>query len=241
MNKRFKALAAICASAMLLSTSAFAANTPTVSNVNSIHKDFAVSFDSSNKLTVTAPTAAIDEEQMTLLVLDAEADPAAIDESDILYINQQAVEDGDFEAVGLISTWLDKATAAGKTHTVKLGYYWDNDADASTAPVFAIATAAVTVSGDAQTMTVAYGNVNGDANVNSSDASLILQKAAGKITGFTDQDGKAIPDEVGNVNGDANVNSSDASLVLQKAAGKITGFTDQDGNPLVDYTYTPAN
>jgi hypothetical protein len=88
------------------------------------------------------------------------------------------------------------------------------------------------------TITLNYGDVNGDGNVTSADASLILQKAATIIEGFTDQEARAIPETVADVNGDGNVTGADASLILQKAAEIIDGFVDKNGEALTTYTYT---
>lgn len=61
-----------------------------------------------------------------------------------------------------------------------------------------------------------YGDINGDSKVNSTDASLILRYASGKISSI---DAKAA-----DVSGDGKVNSTDASLILRYSAGIITVF-----------------
>ena len=61
-----------------------------------------------------------------------------------------------------------------------------------------------------------YGDINGDSKVNSTDASLILRYASGKISSI---DAKAA-----DVSGDGKVNSTDASLILRYSARIITVF-----------------
>lgn len=61
----------------------------------------------------------------------------------------------------------------------------------------------------------AFGDVNGDGRVDSTDARLVLQAYAGKTT--LDADAAA----AGDVDGDGKVTSADARLILQKYAGKI--------------------
>ncbi len=247
MNKTIKALAALCASAMLLSTSALAANKPAVSDVTAL-TGFSVGFNEDNKLTVTAPDDAIPTEQMTLLVVDAAADPTAIAESDIIYINQQAVSEGDFENVGMLSTWLTKDDAAGKTYDVKLGYYWDADGDET--PDFAIATALVTVSADGEpkTVTVLWGDVDCDGYADTVDATRILDANAGGTKAFPTseykdgykytwntktvlgEDGKTYAIDVlwGDVDCDGYADTVDATRILDANAGGTKAFPTDD-------------
>jgi hypothetical protein len=62
------------------------------------------------------------------------------------------------------------------------------------------------------------GDVNGDRNIDSSDARVILQAAVGKAE-LND-----VQTAMADVNGDDSVDSSDARMVLQYAVGKITAF-----------------
>lgn len=64
---------------------------------------------------------------------------------------------------------------------------------------------------------VTYGDVNGDAAVNSDDAVLILKYAAQLI----DESGFTVP-AAADVNGDAAINSDDAVLILKYAAQLLT-------------------
>ncbi len=67
---------------------------------------------------------------------------------------------------------------------------------------------------------VTLGDVNGDGEVNSGDALLIMKRKAGKLdTDFTEAQVKAA-----DVNGDNDVNSGDALLIMKRKAGKIDKF-----------------
>ena len=64
----------------------------------------------------------------------------------------------------------------------------------------------------------ACGDVNDDGQVNSVDASLILQLKAGLISSLVNE-------ESGDVNGDGNLTSVDAALILQLDAGLIPSLS----------------
>ena len=64
---------------------------------------------------------------------------------------------------------------------------------------------------------VMRGDVNGDDEVDSTDARLVLQLAVGKITALAVQ-------SAADVNGDGKADSTDARLILQLAVGKISAF-----------------
>ncbi len=63
-----------------------------------------------------------------------------------------------------------------------------------------------------------YGDVNGDGKVDSTDARLILQYYAKKISA------DALDLTLADVDGSGTVDSTDARLILQYYAKKITGF-----------------
>ena len=65
---------------------------------------------------------------------------------------------------------------------------------------------------------VKYGDVNGDGNINSTDAAILYRSVNGKYTLPDSQ--KAAAD----VNGDGAVNSTDAALIYRKANGKMSNF-----------------
>ena len=65
---------------------------------------------------------------------------------------------------------------------------------------------------------VKYGDVNGDGNINSTDAAILYRSVNGKYT---------LPDSrkaAADVNGDGAVNSTDAALIYRKANGKMSNF-----------------
>ncbi len=65
---------------------------------------------------------------------------------------------------------------------------------------------------------IAFGDVNGDDEIDAKDALLILQAAVDKAELTPEQEGKA------DVNGDDEIDAKDALLVLQKAVDKIDRF-----------------
>lgn len=74
----------------------------------------------------------------------------------------------------------------------------------------------VTVEGVVKTVTVLYGDVNGDESIDSIDASLVLRYAA-KLT-------EDLNTDAADVNGDESIDSIDASLILRYVAKLITEF-----------------
>ena len=65
---------------------------------------------------------------------------------------------------------------------------------------------------------LSFGDVNGDRNVDSTDARVTLQYAVGKVKA------DALDTIAADVNGDGKVDSTDARLILQYAVGKIREF-----------------
>lgn len=213
-----------CVASLVVSTSALAA----------------VSYGESDTLSITSPAVdatgnitsiSVDASgfgttgQMTVLVLNG-TDTTTIDQNKIMYIDQAAAGTGIFQNMGLLLP-ENATTLPNGSYTIMVG----NDQGA------AIKKAVLTISADVQKKTGKYGDVNGDTNINASDASLIVQKYAGMVTQFVDQDGVVMPDTVGDVNGDTNVNASDASLIVQHYAGLVTGFIDQNSKPLTTFEY----
>jgi hypothetical protein len=70
----------------------------------------------------------------------------------------------------------------------------------------------------AVTAASAFGDVDGNNTIDSTDARLVLQYAVGKI------DATALNTAVADVDGSGTVDSTDARLILQKAVGKIQKF-----------------
>jgi hypothetical protein len=221
MNKMFKKLMAVSATvaiAATMSVSAFAAGE------TATHENGSVS--------VTDYAAVAGATQYTVMLFE-DSFATNNDVSKIYYINQGA------DPAALLTGMLVKATTAedGTTsnalpdgdYTVRIG----NDKGTVVDVDLKVETKPAGVQ-----ITLNYGDVNGDGSVGSADASLILQKVATIIDGFTDTEGRAIPETVADVNGDGSVGSADASLILQKVATIIDGFTNTNGEPLTTYTYT---
>lgn len=213
-----------CVASLVVSTSALAA----------------VSYGENDTLSITSPAVdatgnitsiSVDTSgfgttgQMTVLVLNG-TDTTTIDQNKIMYIDQAAAGTDIFQNMGLLLP-ENATTLPNGPYTIMVG----NDQGA------AIKKAVLTISADTQAKSVAYGDVNGDTEVTSLDASLVLQRSIDYITKFKDQSDVAIPDGAGDVNGDTEVTSLDASLVLQRSIDYITGFKDQEGKALVTFTY----
>ena len=234
MNKMFKkilAVVAVMSTAACLSVSAFAeGETATPAAPSASHNAGAV--------TVTGYAAVANATQYTVMVFkddgfeitDPETGAKTYDASKIYYINQGATLDI------LLGSMLVKATDGVNAlpdgdYTVRIG----NNATGAT-PVDIDLKVEATPEGIK--ITLNYGDVNGDGEANSFDASLILSKGVGNLDKFTDQENRDVPVEVGDVNGDGETNSFDASLILSKGVGNLDKFTDQDGKELTTYTYT---
>lgn len=78
----------------------------------------------------------------------------------------------------------------------------------------------------------AYGDINRDGKVNSSDARLAIQAATGIVTLDEEQT------MLGDVTGDGYINSSDSSAILKYAAGILDHFEVEENGPPV---YFPAS
>lgn len=167
-----------------------------------------------NALTLTVDGAAGDK---TVLVLDNGVVDTAATGEDILYINQYTADETAFAAMGLKGS---EALAVG-TYAVKIGY---TDANGD----FAIANGSIVVTekeDEGTTITVKWGDVTGDDNVDGSDSVTILMKYIGvaqtqNVKGYE----VAIGDTFGGYNwgditGDGNIDGSDSVTVLMKYIG----------------------
>ena len=220
MKNLKKVLAVLTAvSAMAAQVSAFAANEATVSG--DITGTYAANEEGTYKLTVTTPTAAKADTDMTLLVLDEDANPEAIADGDILYIDQGIVGTDNFANLGLKDEIINTETTTG--HIIKVGYY---DAEGN----FAIAEGTIAVvAATPDTITVEFkvGDVNKADGVNSTDANYILSwLTGGSASVGGDYDiGEGIVDTsnvttiFGDVNGADGVNSTDANYILSWLTG----------------------
>ena len=117
----------------------------------------------------------------------------------------------EFEVGKLLTLTFDipSDAVAGTKYTVSIGDAKVSDSTYNYSPL-------TSQNGTVTVISYILGDVNGDGQVNSSDASLVLQYAASFPV--------SINTVAGDVNGDGNVNSSDASLILQYAAQLIPSF-----------------
>lgn len=207
--KKIVAGTAIVSTVACLSVSAFAATASVSSDKNSV--------------TLTDWTAGSSTNQYTVVIVPADA--SEINENNIYYINQ----DNGTGMATIVNSMGVKSTLADGDYQVRIG------TDVAGAAIEAFN---FTVSSTPTGITLSFGDVNGDASINGADASLILQREVGLITGFTNGT-YVIPDTLGDVNGDTSVNGADASLVLQKEVGLVTEFTN--GTTVLDkYTFQPT-
>ena len=190
--KNFKKVLAVltAVSAMAASTSAFAANVPTVTG--DVTATYAADDSGAYKLNVTKPTAANTDASnnggdMTLLVLKEGTT------DDILYIDQGTT---DFTGLGLktipvtvgedvVETEVIDIETTGDGHVIKVGYY---DADGN----FMIAKGYLTVAAEkpaGKQITIVWGDVNADGAVSVLDVSAVGNRNVGGQTDFTDEAG----------------------------------------------------
>lgn len=214
--KKIAAFGAAAVMAMSMSVSAFAAAAP--EGTSAEYKDGTVGLTGIDKV--------IDADHQWTVVVIKEADATkTLEAADLRYINQGNSADGFWTNMG-----TDVELTEGK-YLVRIGGETITDATGIIEIPFEVTAGGIKV-------TLDYGDINGDGNVNNGDASLVLQKYVSIIDKFVDQEGRDIPEVVADVNGDGSVNNGDASLILQKYVSIITGFTNQDGEPLTSHTYT---
>jgi hypothetical protein len=158
-----------------------------------------------NTATYTVPTAA-DNTQMTVLVIP-EGVKGNVQDSDILYINQDA-KGGAVNGTAALKA-VDGGLADG-TYLVKVGYY---DAD----NVFRIAEDTFTVGNDTPTPAYTLGDVNADGEIDPSDALLVLKYYVGEDLTETQI-------LAADVNKDSEIDPSDALLILNYYVGNIDEF-----------------
>ena len=188
--------------------------------------------------------------ETTVLVLNAGANETNVAEGDILYINQKNTGDNnaskDFADMGLKmpvdedSTTTPKAAVTNLkdgTYKVKVGYY---TVDGS----FAIANADLVVSSGTtpggKTITIKWGDVNGNGEVTDDDAlTIIMRNLGGNTSGFgangdfagfeiggtyTNKDSN-LNFKWGDVNGNGEVTDDDAlTIIMRNLGGNKSGF-----------------
>jgi hypothetical protein len=160
-----------------------------------------------NTATYAVPAAA-DSTQMTVLVIP-EGSKGSVQDSDILYINQD--EKGG--AVNGTAALKGTDKLADGNYLVMVGYY---DADST----FKIAEDTFTVGDVNPGVDVLIGDVNGNKRIATDDATLVLQHTSGKTvltgTGFA---AAAYCD-----GSNTRIATSDASEILKYASGKATDY-----------------
>lgn len=213
--KKILCLGACVASLAMASSSAFAAVSYGQEDTLSVSLNDALT-------TITVDATGFGTTGQRSLLVTGDSD------SFIYYIDQAASATDIFSALELRLQDNTTALQPGK-YTVKVG----NDQKTQ----LLTATFEITDQGTVTKKTVAYGDVNGDTYVNTTDATLVLKKFAGLVTKFEDSTGNEIPDTAGDVNGDTYVNTTDATLILKKFAGLVTKFEDSTGKELTEIEY----
>lgn len=213
--KKILCLGACVASLAMASSSAFAAVSYGQEDTLSVRLNDALT-------TITVDATGFGTTGQRSLLVTGDSD------SFIYYIDQAASATDIFSALELRLQDNTTALQPGK-YTVKVG----NDQKTQ----LLTATFEITDQGTVTKKTVAYGDVNGDTYVNTTDATLVLKKFAGLVTKFEDSTGNEIPDTAGDVNGDTYVNTTDATLILKKFAGLVTKFEDSTGKELTEIEY----
>ncbi|MBE7015333.1 MAG: hypothetical protein E7417_00700 [Ruminococcaceae bacterium] len=201
--KKVMALA-ISTAAIASSVSAFAATEYSVTGLNGTYDD------ATNSLTLTVDGASGDK---TVLVLDNGVVDTAATGEDILYINQYTADETAYSAMGLKG---ETALAVG-TYAVKIGY---TDANGD----FAIANGSIVVEEkeEGKTITVKWGDVTGDDEVDGSDSMTILMKfievvQTHNVKGYDVAIGDTFGGyKWGDITGDGEIDGSDSMTVLMK-------------------------
>jgi len=262
MKNLRKALAAVIGlSVMAMSVSAFAEVTATgeFTSVNS-----AVSADyteiDQNKVSATVDLSkAVTGTEMTYLILNNNVTDSAIlagsiAEGDILYIDQKTLSAGNDTFTGAINLSRVNGYTSGDelpvgSYPIRVGYYYDN----AGVETFAIATATMVVaeagSGET-TVTLLWGDLNGDGYATTSDALELVYKNLGSARNVTvkDVEGATIGNVVigqvidslnllwGDLNGDGYATTSDALELVYKNLGSARNVTvkDADGETIGD-------
>ena len=142
------------------------------------------------------------EGQLTLLIIPEAAYLAdAIEDADILYIDQGAYADGLFQSVGI----LGGTTLADGTYYAKIG---GKGLDEIIVEKFTIASAP----------TYTLGDIDGNEDVDILDANLAVKYCAELVT-FTETQSLAA-----DVDGNEDVDILDANLIVKYCAELITSF-----------------
>ncbi len=149
--------------------------------------------------------------QTTVLVIGPNGDETAVEQDDIVYINQGV--SFDFGSMGLLGSPTEENGAG--TYKVKVGYYVGGE--------FKVASGSFTLGGTE----ILVGEVDGAPNITAVDATCTLRYANGrkdeaqvKNAGKTIQLSDGTTTLVGEVDGAANITAVDATCILRYANGR---------------------
>ena len=152
----------------------------------------AVEYDARNKDAKTMKVYLLDDNSRVIASGDVAALPSAFQ--------------GDNNLSGMWVMLMADAIDAPETETdMYIDYF------------YALRSETSTIGRNVDESAVTFGDVNGDNNIDSTDARLVLQYAVGKISTLTVA-------EAADVDGNNKIDSTDARLILQYAVGKIKDF-----------------
>lgn len=187
MKNLKKALAAVIAlSVMSWSCAAFADVSATGAfsgGNNAVTADYSEIGD--NKVTATVDTTLANVgTEMTFLILDDGTNVASINEADILYIDQKTLAAGSNSFTGVINlARIDGGTGAealpAGTYPIRVGYYYTDSVSGEQTFGIAAANMVVSYSSEAPTITVTWGDITLDSEIDVADALAALYYAAG--------------------------------------------------------------
>jgi uncharacterized protein YkvS len=189
MKNLRKALAAVMALAVMsVSATAFAATSISFTEGAAPSAAVSGSYDDANTITATVDTSeATTGTQMTFLILDNGTDVADIEESDILYIDQKELANDSNSFTGVINfarvngAAVDATALPEGSYPIRLGY-------TDSLGVFTIASATLVVEAGSEepaTITIVWGDVNGNGAANVGDATEVVDGVTGATTTWT--------------------------------------------------------
>ena len=184
MKNLRKALAAVMALAVMsVSATAFADTA-----ISFTGGAVSGSYEDANTITATVTTSsATTGTQMTFLILDNGTDVADIEESDILYIDQKELANDSNSFTGVINfarvndAAVDATALPEGSYPIRLGY-------TDSLGVFTIASATLVVEAgndEPATITIVWGDVNGNGAANIGDATDVVDGITGATTSWT--------------------------------------------------------
>lgn len=245
MKNLRKALAAVIAlTVMSVSASAFAEISATGSfsgGNGAVTADY-TNIASNTVVATVDTTLATTGTQMTFLVLDNGTDVTNIDESDILYIDQKELTANGNSFTGVINLARVAGAAQDATelpagsYPIRVGYYYDDNGVQTFG--LAAATMVVEAGGEAPKITVKWGDITLDAEIDVADALAALYYAAGTPRSYPSAAtetieanqftvGNAVGDYLwGDITLDTEIDVADALAALYYAAGTPRTYED---------------